>query len=153
MGSSNASNHGAVSYVHGPGMDQPLAVLTTAGARVLNYNWRGLPESSVWADGTAADCALVVGTCSTTVEWPSRAGAYYRPALDGGASSVVPTWLGSLTENGAGASGLLYRRNRYYDPVAGRFTRQDPIGLGGGLNAYGFAAGDPITYSDPFGLC
>jgi hypothetical protein len=29
----------------------------------------------------------------------------------------------------------------------------DPIGLAGGLNAYGFAGGDPVTYSDPFGLC
>lgn len=29
----------------------------------------------------------------------------------------------------------------------------DPIGLAGGLNAYGFANGDPVNYSDPFGLC
>jgi hypothetical protein len=28
----------------------------------------------------------------------------------------------------------------------------DPIGLAGGLNAYGFANGDPVNYSDPFGL-
>jgi hypothetical protein len=28
----------------------------------------------------------------------------------------------------------------------------DPIGIAGGLNVYGFANGDPITYSDPFGL-
>ena len=27
------------------------------------------------------------------------------------------------------------------------------MGLAGGLNVYGFAAGDPVTYSDPFGLC
>jgi gas vesicle protein len=29
----------------------------------------------------------------------------------------------------------------------------DPIELAGGLNAYGFAGGDPVNYSDPFGLC
>ena len=34
-----------------------------------------------------------------------------------------------------------------------QFTQEDPIGLAGGLNAYGFAAGDPVSYSDPFGLC
>ena len=43
-------------------------------------------------------------------------------------------------------------RNRYYDPSAGRFTQEDPIGLAGGLNLYGFAAGDPVNFSDPFGL-
>ncbi|MBK7907333.1 MAG: hypothetical protein IPJ78_12360 [Gemmatimonadetes bacterium] len=29
----------------------------------------------------------------------------------------------------------------------------DPIGLAGGLNLYGFAGGDPVNVSDPFGLC
>lgn len=48
--------------------------------------------------------------------------------------------------------GLPYGRNRYYDPAAGRFTQEDPIGLAGGMNLYGFAGGDPVNYSDPFGL-
>jgi RHS repeat-associated protein len=50
------------------------------------------------------------------------------------------------------ASGQLYRRNRYYDPHTGQFTQPDPIGLAGGLNAYGFADGDPVSYGDPYGL-
>jgi hypothetical protein len=29
----------------------------------------------------------------------------------------------------------------------------DPIGIAGGLNVYGFAAGDPVSYDDPYGLC
>jgi uncharacterized protein RhaS with RHS repeats len=51
------------------------------------------------------------------------------------------------------ASGQLYMRNRYYDPGTGRFTQEDPLGLAGGMNEYGYANGDPISYSDPFGLC
>ena len=38
-------------------------------------------------------------------------------------------------------------------PRAGQFTQEDPIGLAGGLNLYGFAGGDPVNFSDPFGLC
>jgi hypothetical protein len=35
----------------------------------------------------------------------------------------------------------------------GRFTQEDPIGLAGGMNLYGYAGGDPVNYADPFGLC
>ncbi|MGH7467324.1 MAG: RHS repeat-associated core domain-containing protein [Longimicrobiales bacterium] len=35
----------------------------------------------------------------------------------------------------------------------GHITQEDPIGLAGGLNLYGFAAADPVNFSDPFGLC
>jgi RHS repeat-associated protein len=61
-------------------------------------------------------------------------------------------WWGKVATENADGSGLLYRRHRYYDPNSGQFTQEDPIGLAGGLNAYGFAGGDPVNYSDPFGL-
>ncbi len=32
-------------------------------------------------------------------------------------------------------------------------TQEDPLGLAGWLNPYGFAAGDPVNFGDPFGLC
>jgi hypothetical protein len=48
---------------------------------------------------------------------------------------------------------LYSRRNHHYDAPRGRFTQEDPIGLAGGLNLYGFGGGDPINFSDPFGLC
>jgi hypothetical protein len=34
----------------------------------------------------------------------------------------------------------------------GLVTQQDPIGIAGGLNLYGYADGDPVNFSDPFGL-
>ncbi|HEU0014978.1 MAG TPA: AHH domain-containing protein [Longimicrobium sp.] len=64
----------------------------------------------------------------------------------------APDWWGSLIHNKRDASGQLYMRNRYYDPQSGRFTQEDPIGIAGGLNVYGFAAGDPVSYGDPYGL-
>jgi RHS repeat-associated protein len=60
--------------------------------------------------------------------------------------------MGSLIFESRDASGLYYRRNRYYDSEKGRFTQEDPIGLEGGVNVYGFGRGDPVTYSDAFGL-
>ncbi|HEX5177906.1 MAG TPA: RHS repeat-associated core domain-containing protein [Gemmatimonadaceae bacterium] len=66
----------------------------------------------------------------------------------------TPTsWHGSLFAEGVDDAGLMYRRNRYYDPATGQFTQEDPLGLAGGVNAYGFANGDPVNFSDPFGLC
>ncbi len=62
------------------------------------------------------------------------------------------SWFGTLIVGKTDGSGLQYLRNRYYDPRTGRFTQEDPIGLAGGLNLYGFANGDPINFSDPFGL-
>ena len=37
---------------------------------------------------------------------------------------------------------------RLRSPPAGFLTQHDPIGLAGGLNLYGFAAGDPVNFTD-----
>jgi RHS repeat-associated protein len=44
---------------------------------------------------------------------------------------------------------LLYLRNRYYSPASQRFISEDPIGLGGGINAYAYVDGNPISAVDP----
>jgi RHS repeat-associated protein len=73
----------------------------------------------------------------------------WHGAQEEGLASV---WQGSLLSSNRDGTGLHYRRNPYYDPVTGRFTQQDPIGIVGGVNVYGFAEGDPVNFSDPFGL-
>jgi RHS repeat-associated protein len=49
-------------------------------------------------------------------------------------------------------SGLYYMRARYYDPTLGRWVSEDPLGLGGGGNLFGYAGGDPVNLTDPFGF-
>ena len=49
-------------------------------------------------------------------------------------------------------TGLYFYRARYYDPVLKRFINEDPIGLAGGLNTYGYVEGNPLSFIDPMGL-
>ena len=50
-------------------------------------------------------------------------------------------------------TGLYYYRARYYDPTAGRFLSEDPIGFSGGdVNLYRYVWGAPHNLRDPFGL-
>ena len=47
-------------------------------------------------------------------------------------------------------TGLRYNTFRYYDPVVGRFTAQNPIGLAGGENLYKYAP-NSVRWIDPWG--
>jgi len=49
-------------------------------------------------------------------------------------------------------TGTNYNYFRDYDPSIGRYIQSDPIGLGGGLNTYGYVGGNPIQLVDRFGL-
>ena len=49
-------------------------------------------------------------------------------------------------------TGLYYYRGRYYSPSLQRLISEDPIGLAGGMNLYGYVGNNPISYTDPFGL-
>jgi RHS repeat-associated protein len=96
-----------------------------------------------------SDCTGQTTEC-TQVNWPGyRTTARHARS---GSGPDIRTWFGGLVDGMRDASGQMYMRNRYYDRATGQFTQTDPIGLAGGLNAYGFAAGDPVTYSDPYGL-
>jgi RHS repeat-associated protein len=160
---------GRVAYAYGPaGLDRPQSITrmgytsatTDSSGKhaampftiqdfgiVPIWDTQGQAGQGVFAYG-AEPCELdnnSVEHCAV-VTWPGRAFGYSRPEV------TRFSWMGSLVEDKADPAGTLYRRNRYYDPNTGRFTQEDPIGLAGGMNAYGFANGDPINYEDPFGL-
>ncbi|MBQ8912988.1 MAG: Hint domain-containing protein, partial [Lachnospiraceae bacterium] len=60
--------------------------------------------------------------------------------------------LGVVTDD----NGLYYMRSRYYNPEIKRFINQDiltgNIGNSASLNRYSYVEGNPVSYTDPFGL-
>jgi RHS repeat-associated protein len=152
---------GRVLYVDGRDPEHPVEIirldfsgLPPGCSRLLidslvfipSYNYNGVADNGSLSSGAYS------GGQNTACGGPVAApwfGAYSQW------QHVNPTfgWYGSLVQFKQDASGLTFARNRYYDGRTGRFTQEDPIGLAGGLNAYGFASGDPVNYSDPFGLC
>jgi RHS repeat-associated protein len=147
------SQWGVVEYAYGRDLDHPLWLRKKFHGDSTNqvgdvvtfphYDWRG--EAS---GGTTTAGQLDVGL---KVPWPAQNVTMY--GWDTYTNPNVRAWFGSVIQSLRDESGLTYRRNRYYDPGTGRFTQEDPIGLAGGLNLYGFANGDPVNFSDPFGLC
>jgi RHS repeat-associated protein len=147
----SGDEYGRVGYTHAAGIDAPLSVIRTG---YVSGNITIIPHSdyrgSYHAGSTPAGAAYNCGPsdpCLYVVFPKQYWGGYY----DGGDPSAGD-WAGSLIRGQQDISGLMYRRNRYYDPMTGQFTQSDPVGIAGGLNTYGFAKGDPVSYSDPYGL-
>jgi RHS repeat-associated protein len=142
--------YGVVGYTHAGGIDQPLTVIRQhhpAGLTTLvpHANYRGVNRAGTRRDGSLRVCQGQGGCIN--VLWPAPIrGAYHQGDATRG------DWVGSLIPGMQDASGLLYKRNRYYNPQTGQFTQPDPMGIAGGPEHLRLRAGDPVTYSDPFGL-
>ena len=160
--------YGQVLYVNGLETDQPLAITrnhyagassTTGSATYAVY----APFSIVplWNSQGRADRAVIGVTAAPGQDYLCADTGKTRCAnvfLDQGvfpyarSGAAMGAWNGTVLVDKPDATGTYYRRNRSYDPATARFTQEDPIGLAGGINAYGFASGDPVNFSDPFGL-
>jgi RHS repeat-associated protein len=162
--------YGRVAYTHGGGIDDPVDILRMGfdtlfqGAQqiVPLPDWRGGFDIFTLAGGAEHVCTVQPanttwqnspGLCFQVEPTDQQYGAFHQDLMLPVASLFLPFWSGSLFSGRRDPTNQIFLRNRYYDPQTGRFTQEDPIGLAGGLNAYAFANGDPVNYSDPFGLC
>ena len=134
-----AQDFDCTSYVYEPGGSfKPLAQLRGRGygAQVCYYinDQLGTPQELVAANGE--------------VIWSGIYRTYGNLAVAAGDVEQKLRFQGQYYDE---ESGLHYNRYRYYDPLAGRYLSQDPIGLAGGLNGYAYVP-NPNGWVDPLGL-
>jgi RHS repeat-associated protein len=80
--------------------------------------------------------------------WKAKVDLYGVPREEVARTGCPWRWPGQYEDE---ETGLYYNRFRYYDPEAGTYISQDPIGLRGGLNLFGYVL-DPLRRTDPLGL-
>lgn len=140
--------------------DQLYAEFNGAGTRLTQYSWYpGLDQLHQIADGGTIFDA-VTDALGNVIALTTSTGVYrtydYSPWAESGGTD---TWgfSGKDRMRFKGAMylpevGLYNMRNRWYEPLSGRFLSEDPMGLAGGVNSYIFAGNDPIDGWDPSGL-
>ena len=118
-----------------------LATLTT--------NHYPLTTKYYHSDGLASTRLLTDATGTVTARASYNAFGSIRSATG---ESISDGWVGTLGVE-RDSTRLLFMRNRYYDPAAGRFTQRDPIGhAAGDVNWYRYCGNEPMMSIDPFGL-
>ena len=120
-------------FLHGLGIDVPLAA--DDGTSLSYFHADGLASIVKVTDAS--------GAVTTTRQYDSW-GNLEVGSSNSGYAFTARDWDPE--------TGLYYYRARYYDPKAGRFISEDPIGFGGGDNFYAYVGNNPVTWVDPFGL-
>lgn len=133
-------------FVSGPGLDDPLFGLyrpsTGAVTNLLYYyvtDGAGRQQALARPDGSFS--------ATDSDDYEARGGKY------AGGTANAQSFNASRMEAPANAPGISYFRNRAYDQHTGRWLQEDPIGVAGGVNLYQFNGSNPVSFSDPFGLC
>jgi len=141
-------------YLHGPAVDQVLADEEWVGG-LANVRWPLADHEGTVEQLAEYDAA----TGTTSIAQRIRYDAFGRvlDVVDDqgaslGASAIDSRFAFTGREWDADAE-LYYYRARWYDPAAGRFLSEDPIGLAGGdSNFYRYVGNDPVNRTDPSGL-
>ena len=137
-------------YVH----DGHNPVHTGTGSTITGtlLNGGGLDERYVRTVG-GASTALLTDALGSLLHIVDAAGATtatytyepYGAVTSSGTDSTGFQYTGREVDVG----GLMYYRARYYNPRTARFISEDPIGLAGGVNLYGYVEGSPTNAVDP----
>lgn len=115
------------------------------------------PIEPVGMDATAVCCCLG-DHLGTPLQWLDLSGDFkFRGIADDwggvqGSQGIAPLPIRFQGQYLDEESGLYYNRFRYYDPEAGRYLTQDPVGLLGGSNLYVYAENVPTVQVDAMGL-
>lgn len=81
--------------------------------------------------------------------WSAEIGIYGDLRQIIGQKQACPfRWPGQYEDE---ETGLYYNRHRYYDPEAGEYLSQDPLGTDASLRLYGYV-NDPLSFVDVLGL-
>ena len=122
-------------YVHGPGIDEPLAM--SRDNEVYFYHTDGL--GSVVA---LTDKKQHVVEAYEYDSFGNLKQGFNQPMH-------LFTYTGRIFDV---ETGLYDYRARYYDPMEGRFISRDPIGFDSGdVNLYSYVFNNPINLTDPSG--
>ena len=122
-------------YIHGLGVDEPLAY-QRAGERFY-YHADGL--------GSVSDITDVTGDLVDSLAYSS-----FGKVASGGAVSNQP--FGFTSRLYDAETGLHEYRARTYDASLGRFLQEDPMWINGGINRFTYVQNNPANRRDPFGL-
>jgi len=136
---SGTSTTPAATYLHGPGIDEPIYM--SRGGQTYYYHADGL--------GSITELTNSTGAIAQTYKYDA-----FGNILSQTGSLINPfTYTGREFDS---ESGLLYYRARYMDPRIGRFLQEDPnpgiIIKPQTLNRYPYTANNPINFTDPTGL-
>jgi RHS repeat-associated protein len=122
-------------WIHGPGIDEPLASQNQAPGFTANWKYRHLDGL-----GSLVKTVNASGVIISSVDY------------DAFGNGGTVTGYGFTGREFDPETGLLYYRARYYDPKIGRFLSEDPIGFSGGINLYTYVYNNPANLIDPYGL-
>nr|EFL8628529.1 RHS repeat protein [Escherichia coli] len=125
-----------IQTVYQPGSFTPLLRIETENGEQAKARHRSLAEVLQEDTGVTLPAELAV-----------MLGRLERELRQGSVSEESQQWLAQCDEE----SGLYYNRNRYYDPLQGRYITQDPIGLRGEWNLYKYPL-NPVRFIDSLGL-